>query len=167
MTSRPSTTLISCRGAEKRLCSQLTFGRSTNSTRFFVETKLPSAPGFKTIIYLDRVLYHSLHNEYIENSQNAAFGSHGISKLTKTKFSSIAKVKTSFYSLFRVEKMVQWCRLFVSTRSACGNEKRSAEPQGHQFHCPHFWVQRSASIFGTKCVVRQYLKTAHSDYRVG
>ncbi len=134
MTSRPSTTLISSRGAEKRLYSRLSFGRSTYSSRFFVDMKLPSAPGCKTIIYLDKVLYHSLHNEYIENSQIAAFGSHGISELTKTKFSSIAKVKTSFYSLFRVQKMCQWCRLFVFTRSACGNEKRSAEPQGHQFH---------------------------------
>ena len=62
--------------------------------------------------------------------------------------------------------MSQWCRLFVSTRSACGNQKRSAEPQGIKFHCPRFSVQRSASIFGTKCLVFQYLKTAHSHYRI-
>ena len=108
--------------------------------------KLSSVPGFPTIIHLDKVLHHSLHNDYIENSQNAAFGSHVISKLTKTKVALIAKVKTSFYSLFRVEKMFQWRRLFVFTRSACGNEKRSAEPQGHQFSvCStvsiYFWYE--------------------------
>ena len=157
MTSRPSTTFISCRGAEKRLCSQLTFGRSTNWARVFVKMKLASVPGFEAILYLDVVLHHSLNHQSIENSQNAAFSSHGISKLTKTKFSSIAKVKTSFYSLFRVEKMFQWCRLFVSTRSACGNEKRSAEPQGINSTVLINWVQRSASIFVTKCVVFQYL----------
>ena len=132
MTSRPSTTLICCRGAEKTLCSQLTFGRSTNWARVFAEMKLASVPGFEAILYLDIVLHHSLNHPYIENSKSAAVGSHGISKLSKTKVSSIAKVTTPFDTFFRVEKSFQWCRLFVSTRSACGHQKRSAEPQGHQ-----------------------------------
>ena len=107
MTSRPSTTLTCCRGAEKKLCSQLTFGRSTNWARVFVEMKLGSVPGFEAILYLDIVLHHSLNHPYIENSESAAVGSYWISKLTKQKLSSIAKVKTSFNSFFRVEKMSQ------------------------------------------------------------
>ena len=132
MTSRPSTTLISCRGAEKRLLYQHTFGRSTNWTRVFVEMNLARVPDFVTNLYLDIVLHHSLNRPYIENPKSAALGSHGIPELTKQKLLSIVKVKTAFDSFFRVEKMSQWCRLFVSTRSACGHQKRSAEPQGHQ-----------------------------------
>ena len=131
MTSRPFTTLISCRGAEKTLCSQRTFGRSTNWTRLFVDMNLARVAGFEANLYLDLVLYHSINHQYIENLESAAVGSHGISKLSKQKLSSIAKVKTSFDSFFRVEQMSQWCRLFVFTRSACGHQKRSAEHQGH------------------------------------
>ena len=112
MTSRPSTTLISCRGAEKRLLYQHTFGRSTNWTRVFVEMNLASVPDFETNLCLDKTLRHPSNHHYIENSWNAAFGSHGISKLGKQKLLSITKVKTSFDSFFRVEKVSQWCRLF-------------------------------------------------------
>ena len=51
------------------------------------------------------VLYHSINHQYIENSESAAVGSHGTSELSKQKLLSIAKVKTSFDSFFRVEKM--------------------------------------------------------------
>ena len=132
MTSRPSTMLIKCRGAEKRLLYQHTFGRSTNWTRVFVEMNLARVPDFETNLYLDIVLHHSLNRLYIENPKSAALGSHGIPKLTKQKLLSIVKVKTAFDSFFRVEKLSQWCLLFVSKRSACGHQKRSAEPQGHQ-----------------------------------
>ena len=89
-------------------------------------------PDFETNLYLDILLHHSLNRLYIENPKSAALGSHGIQKLTKQKLLSIVKVKTSFDSFFRVEELSQWCRLFVSTRSACGHQKRSAETQGHQ-----------------------------------
>ena len=131
MTSRPSTTLISCRGAEKRLLLQHTFCRSTNWPRVFVEMNLSRVPDFETNLYLDIVLHHPWNHHYIENPKSAAVNSHGISKLTKQKLSSIAKVKTSFDSFFRVENISQRCRLFVFTRSACGHQKRSAEHQGH------------------------------------
>ena len=55
-----------------------TFGRSTNWARVFVEMILASAPGFDSILYLDILLYHSLNHPYIENSESAAVGSHGI-----------------------------------------------------------------------------------------
>ena len=93
---------------------------------------LARVPDFETNLCLDIVLHHSLNRLYIENPKSAALGSHGIPELTKQKLLSIVKVKTAFDSFFRVEKMSQWCRLFVSTRSACGHQKRSAEPQGHQ-----------------------------------
>ena len=95
---------------------------------------LSRVPDFGTNLYLDIVLHHSLNRLYIENPKSAALGSHGIPELTKQKLLSIVKVKTAFDSFFRVEKLSQWCRLFVSTRSACGHQKRSAEPQGHQIH---------------------------------
>ena len=158
MTSRPSTTLISCRGAEKRLLYQHTFGRSTNWTRVFVQMNLASVPDFETNLYLDKTLHHPSNHHYIENSWNAALGSHGISKLTKQKLSSIAKVKTSFDSFFRVEKMSQWCRLFVSTRSACGHQKRSAEPQGHQIRLAQrekIYFERKSYSKGT--ITHKYL----------
>ena len=154
MTSRPLTTLISCRGAEKTLCLQRTFGRSTNWTRVFAEMNLARVPGFEmNLWYLVVVLYHSWNHPYIENSWNAALGSHGISKLTKQKLSSIAKVKTSFDSFFRVENISQWCRLFLSTRSACGHQKRSAEPPGHQIRL----AQREKIYFERKSYSKGFL----------
>ena len=61
MTSRPSTTLIRCRGAEKTLLSQRTFGRSANWTHVFLEMKLAKVPGVETNLYLVPVLYHPLN----------------------------------------------------------------------------------------------------------
>ena len=141
MTWPPSTTLISCWGAEKKLCLQYTFGRSTNWTRSFVETNLARVAGFEVNLYLVLVLSHSLNHQYIGNSWSAAVGSHEISKLSKTKKLSIAKVTTSFDSFFRVEKMYQWCRLLVFLQSACGHQKWLAEHQAHQK------LQRSETIF--------------------
>ena len=66
---------------------------------------LARVAGFEANLYLVLVLYHSINHQYIENSESAAVGSHGISELSKQKLSSIAKVKTSFDSFFRVEKM--------------------------------------------------------------
>ena len=110
---------------------------------------LARVPDFETNLYLDIVLHHSLNRLYIENPKSAALGSHGIPELTKQKLLSIVKVKTAFDSFFRVEKLSQWCLLFVSKRSACGHQKRSAEPQGHQIRL----AEREKSLM-VRCVLR-------------
>ena len=60
--------------------------------------------GFEANLYLVLVLYHSINHQYIENSESAAVGSHGISKLSKQKLSSIAKLKTSLKTSSKVKR---------------------------------------------------------------
>ena len=118
-------TLISCRGEEKTLSSQRTFGRSTNWTRLFVEMNLARVPGIEANLYLVLVLYHSLNHQYIENPYwSAAVGSHpGDCKSQQTKsFIDCNWAATSFDSFFRVENSVAVVSTFRGTRSACGHQ---------------------------------------------
>ena len=63
--------------------------------------------GFEANLYLVLVLYHSINHQYIENSESAAVGSHGISELSKQKLSIIdCKSEDIIRLLFQSRKNV-------------------------------------------------------------
>ena len=68
---------------------------------------------------------------------------------------------TSFDSFFRVEKMSQWCRLFVFMRSVSGRQKRVARPQGHPTRQAQ-WVKTILSAYLVFNISRQHIH----DYRI-
>ena len=122
-------------------------------------------PGSAANLYLDKTLHHPSNHHYIENTcmkRGPRFP--WDLKTQQTKTFIVCKNKDIMRLLFQSRKNV----LVVSTfrfhaismwkRKTIGRASRAST---------RFCVQRSVSIFGTKCLVFQYLKTAHSDYRIG
>ena len=136
MTSRPSTTLIRCRGAEKTLCSQHGFGRSTNWTRVFDEMNLSRVPDFETNLYLDIVLLHSSHSYRLWKFRKCGGRFPWDLKTHQTKTFIDCKSKDIFRLLFQSRKNVSVVSTFrfhaigVWTPKTIGRASRTSNPSG-------------------------------------
>ena len=146
MTSRPSTTLKRCRGAEKRLSSRHTYGRSTNCTRIYVEIvgMEQACPGVlqdSISIYVTIPRFtSSIDWKFIKCGRRIPWD-------LKKKLTPILKVKTSLKPFFEEEKCFIWVDFLFSRDSRVDNQNRSAEPQGHQIRS-----------LGTKSILSNHLK---------